>query len=489
MTRIIDPFDELAAMFLSPGQENGNGAAHAPLAVVDPDATPQHATTVQRSGLVELLLVGHLPVRAGLWLTPYADALARQVGPVGLIRLEGADCSVQMLRGPDPVRAWANPQGMEHAIRELGGMAAAWVIRPRSESNAEEWIRAGIGRVTILSSADDAAVVAAYQVMKNVVDAARHLERPVPQIGLAIVGAEPRQATVVVDRINRTASTHLGVEAPLAMCLPRMDAGIRSTGYVSFPGQGNQPLADVIGWINAAEDAATMAAPAPLRFPMQEATSAPRAAASAATNPAPAPARAPIGAASHESNEPAKSAVPVVASSVVSANPPTSTDADPAPVAPAPMPPKADIKMPPRAAADVEAKTPCAASHPHQHGKTKGLAEFVRGLRPLPFRPPEHERVELAADDTGALHVLAWEAQMRDLEVVEAWAHKHRELIGLACPSMGLDFARPVQSHVFTDEPASLADLHGTGYRLHVLARVEIEGHIGWYAAPLNRPA
>ena len=65
MTRTVDPFDELAAMFLTeadekPAEDTG-------------DSTPV-------SVLIELLMVAHLPVRGGLWLTPYADAVARGAG-------------------------------------------------------------------------------------------------------------------------------------------------------------------------------------------------------------------------------------------------------------------------------------------------------------------------------------------------------------------------------------------------------------------------
>ncbi len=35
-------------------------------------------------------------------------------------------------------------------------------------------------------------------------------------------------------------------------------------------------------------------------------------------------------------------------------------------------------------------------------------------------------------------------------------------------------------------EPASVADLHPTGLRLHVLAPVSIKGETAWYCAPLS---
>ena len=65
MTDHVDPFDELAALFLT-----------------EPDvvAPGNEGSTAQRT-VVELAIVGHLPVRAGVWLTPYADAIACEQGP------------------------------------------------------------------------------------------------------------------------------------------------------------------------------------------------------------------------------------------------------------------------------------------------------------------------------------------------------------------------------------------------------------------------
>jgi len=39
---------------------------------------------------------------------------------------------------------------------------------------------------------------------------------------------------------------------------------------------------------------------------------------------------------------------------------------------------------------------------------------------------------------------------------------------------------------VFTDRPASLADLHGCDLRLHLLTPITVDGRRGWYHAPLN---
>src|SRR5688572_1603438 len=107
MNNPIDPFDELAAMFLTARQPQPPGAARMTPAPTPAWSAP--AMSSPRSGaqscarpiaMTELLIVGHLPVRASLWLVPYADMLAREVGTVGLVRLDGQEPTLQLLRAP-----------------------------------------------------------------------------------------------------------------------------------------------------------------------------------------------------------------------------------------------------------------------------------------------------------------------------------------------------------------------------------------------------
>ena len=158
----------------------------------------------------------------------------------------------------------------------------------------------------------------------------------------------------------------------------------------------------------------------------------------------------------------------------------------PAEVAPPTPDPALAVKLAPKPAVEVEPKQPARAREPGEAGAPVPLAGFLRDVAPLDVRCPGRERLELAVDPAGRFHVIAREEDMRDLHVVAAWARAHRELIERACPGHWIDPAGPTVLHVFTDEPASLADLHGSDLRLHVLAPVTVEGRQGWYAAPLN---
>ena len=67
MTDRADPFEELAALFLT-----------------EPDVAAQSQAAADPA--IELIVVGSLSVRASLWLVPYANTVARELGPTALVR-------------------------------------------------------------------------------------------------------------------------------------------------------------------------------------------------------------------------------------------------------------------------------------------------------------------------------------------------------------------------------------------------------------------
>jgi hypothetical protein len=322
--------------------------------------------------------------------------------------------------------------------------------------------------VTILSSGDEAAVVAAYQIVKQLAEAAQYVDVPVPHVRLAVMGAEQAAAEAVVEKLNRTTVSFLGVEVRLADSLPRMDASIRSTRYMSFadgviPVLGDvlshvkdagarrpamrptEPAPDVIGRVHAVHQSHSVRAPlkidrhpspsSPLRTEIRTHATAAKANAAADINGAESP-----------------------------------------------------IRLRPKPVMDVEAKDAAPPREPDDRGRPIPLAGHVEGLSPLIIRMPGHEQVELAVDSGGRLHVLCQEAALRDLRVVETWALAHREIIALACPQHTIDQCASVIAHVFTDRPTALADLYNTDLHLHVRAPVVVNGQTGWYIAPLNMP-
>jgi hypothetical protein len=110
----------------------------------------------------------------------------------------------------------------------------------------------------------------------------------------------------------------------------------------------------------------------------------------------------------------------------------------------------------------------------------------VPGLRSIRPRCPGHERIELALDDHGWIHLLGRDDALREMKIVETWAEAHRELLAMACPGETIDPRARTVCHLFTDDAVRVSDLYGANVRLHLLAPVVVDGREGWFAAPLN---
>ena len=143
-------------------------------------------------------------------------------------------------------------------------------------------------------------------------------------------------------------------------------------------------------------------------------------------------------------------------------------------------------KITPKNVTFVEPKASPAPAQPQERGRPVPLARFVEGLTPLPVRCPRLERIELAVDQSSGLHLLGREADLRDMHVVQVWAREQRELLDQACRPIRIDAHSQPVCHVFTDVPASLADLHRSDLKLHVLTPVAVDDRVAWYCAPLK---
>ncbi len=423
MTQRIDPVDELIDIFVTEGSSPGGESIG--------------------TSISEVALVGSLPVRASLWVSAYGDSLGRESGPGALVRLDEERPSLHLLRGTAGRQAHRWPS-LRDAVADLGPEVAVWIVRPAPDAAPPEIVACGADRITILTSVNEMAKVDAYQRIAALAAAAEAAGRALPPLGVAMIGAERRAAAHAHEAIAATARTHLAVELPLVACVQRIDEAVRTTTVQSFDPAERPDVSMVLRWIEEGRLRAARGAPA---------RSVPDAEAEWPAEPVDVRVRQPAPAADQDAPE---SAAPT-------------------------------MKLPPKPSVELEPKEPAAGREPHEEGAPIRLATFVEDVSPLDVRCPGHERLEIAADAAGRLHVIAREADMRDLHVVEAWARAHRELIAKACPGHWLDPSARTVCHVFTEHPATLADLHGSDLRLHVLAPVTVEGRRGWYAAPLNK--
>lgn len=452
-----DPFDQFAALFLT-----------------EPDAPQEPGAPI--ASAVELLMVGHLPVRGGLWLTPYVDMLARQIGPATLVRLDADEPSVQLLRGPSAAERLFEGTEMKPLIEQLAAHTRLWVVRPPGDTTTEALLRCGVDRITLLTSADQVAVTAAYQLVKNLVDVAEEHDIPVPVIGVAVIGADEHAAAAMVERLNRTCQSFLGIELPLIATLPRMDGQMRSTGRAQLAGEQTPALTELVNWISLGRSLAAEAGEAAPVEPAESPAAVPAPPIDAwdvvpqPPVPAPPPSRQPA-AGLHEAGEPV-----APASDYIAQGRPDAVRTVP-------------FKLAPKPIVDVEPKAPAHVTEPDDAGQPVPLARYVEGLTPLTIRMPDHESVELAHDSEGRLQLLCGEESLREITTVRSWSWAHREILQMAVPRLRITHPESLIAHVFTAVPLNVSDLHGSDLHLHLLTPVSVGAHTAWYSTPLYAPA
>lgn len=511
-----DPYDELAELFLTD---------------THPDDEAGSTATAPPGARITLCVVGHLPVRAGLWLSPYAAAVARGYGTTALVRIDDDAASIELFGAStdmvDRLLAARAAGRLDDAIADLAVSSANadddavqhWILRPSAafspSGEGDAWFPndetcARIDDVHVLTGVDDAAVVAAYQSIKRVAEAASETGRPAPAIGLAVVGTTTDAARQMVDRLNRTARSFLGVETTLAVCLHQIGHDGASSGRVTFDTAPPPNPRQLLQWISAAREriAATrfehdtdLRPDEPPDLPPQGSPAySPRDFAGTTRE------------GRHHSDR-------------ISSDDATAADADDARRSamngdrtdtPDVVTTRTteDVSRPfklrpkPVGRITLERKAPGGAREPDRNGRPIPLANYIEGVTDLPVRCPGYEHVDIGVDPDGVMHLMTWEQSLRDLYPVSQWARRHRELIAMACREHPFASAALPRLHVLTGSPQSVADLHASDLHLHVVAPVTSDRHTtspgdgqhdrtsadvpasdrGWFVAQLNCP-
>jgi hypothetical protein len=363
---------------------------------------------------IELLLPAHLPVQGGLWLVPYAGREAAQ-GTSILVRMHEDTVDVAVLGQADI--SLHGCESIEEVIERTQNQNVHWVVQPPLDANPTSLLHCDADRVTLLSGADQAAVVGAYRLLKGLISTTNE-PIELPNIQLVIVGADERSAADAASRIVQTAHHQLDVHIDVGQALPAMGSATKVVSQVTFQRSSN--VVDLLGRIRNGEVVQEECQVTP-RFPEPQIE------------------------------------VPVASTPEVER-----PEAIPEAI------PETKVEQ-----VAIEEERATFATH-------------VEGLLAIAPRCPEHDHVELAVDTNGCLHVLADAQDLRDASIVSAWAMRHQELLGMACGGLQIDKQATPIVHLFTNDAVSVADLYGSGVRMHLLADVDIDGHVGVFCTPLN---
>ena len=370
---------------------------------------------------VELLIPAHLPVQGGLWLVPYAGREAG-AGNAILVRMHEETIDLAAIGNSDLQIQSCN--SLDDFMQQLEQPVQHWIVQPPEDADPTMLLHCDADSITLLSGADQAAVVGAYRLLKGFVTAASNKDA-MPSIRIVIVGAEERAAADAANRIMQTAKHQLGVQIDIGQPLPAMGSQPKVLSQGSLPRLCN--IVDLLTRIRAS-------------------------------------AKANSG----------------VAETLDTAERFENKDISSVPADELPAEELLEDKIE-SASAEYDKKSIDETSDLEDL-----LVSYVDDLLSISLRCPGHDEIELAIDTNGCIHILAHVNDLRKTSIVSAWVINHRSLIQMACGGLSLNQSLPPIQHLFTDDAVSVSDLQGTNIKLHLLTEVEIEGKRGPFSTPLN---
>lgn len=261
-----DPsYDALADLFLGepsaaprpPAPTQTPAPATLLAAAVDPaPASSGHTMELPAAG-VQVLVMGHVPVMAPAWIRQYARHLCDHgKGPVAILSVCDGMASV------DLVGATAEPQNaLGPAIAAASSACKTWLVRVDDTLESTAIAACPKGALTLLTGADEAAVVGAYRAVKAVLAPASRERR----VYAVVTGSPTPLAFSAFDRLSRASRAILGSGVTLAAVLPRINAEPGHEPAAIFEGRCGDVRAalDMLRRVEPQARPATPTSPAP----------------------------------------------------------------------------------------------------------------------------------------------------------------------------------------------------------------------------------
>ncbi|MCW5767721.1 MAG: hypothetical protein KIT19_03490 [Phycisphaeraceae bacterium] len=427
-----DPFDTLAELFLGPParseatspaplrlvcKEGAERVApsltpllHSASPVTVPSHRPDHHAADRKP--IEGIVLGHLPVFASAWASQYAKHVAQtQDETVAFLRFTGDRASLDVHHaGRRSESVGVRSDTLSDAIRAAAALNPRWIIR-LPDACEPELADGCVDTLTLLTGADEAAIVACYRTLKSLSTREPDASSGGPvRWRVAIMGADPIKAAEAGKKIGRAAEAYLESDLEISACVARIGA---SRVSLLFDGPASMPWREAISLIQSLP---TGHAPVDQSLPSPTSSTHARRLDNA---------RAPV--------------------PVPETRPPSPREVASSEAAPRPMPP-----------------TPNPSD-------SIGLA----GLRDVGIRCPLFPAVQLATDADGRLHIVERSGSrdpMGNLLAVANWARSHASLLALAAPT--IHNASDPMLHYVTSDPATDRRLLDTDVKVHAFVRL-----------------
>ncbi len=387
---------------------------------------------------IELIVLGHLPVRATLWARQYACGVAKSNEEVvALVRAASGSTAIDLITGREPERAMGCAD-IESALGVIDERADRVVVRVDERLEPELLDRPEVSTITILTGADEAAIVASYRLVKTVDATLNDRYEDVddaPQLRIAVMGSPKDQAEDARYKLQNAVESFLQRDVEIVIGSGRIDA----TGTTNiFRDTRSHHAGDMIDGLVAL---------------------------------------------AHETEireEQTRREPPVIESRAVDIEDVT--------------PKSATIKPATKPKADA-GTNPDSKQAPQAPQFRDGLCALLDGIRPIETRCPKAQGVEMGMDEDGRLQLIACDADchaaLERLYTAQSWAREHFGLLLRAEPGLQFPSADPRDDsdavmHLISHEPAALRGIYDTPVRMYALARVRVGGVIAQVATPLN---
>ncbi len=186
-------------------------------------------TTTATIPCIEAVLLGHLPVRASLWVRQYACSTARRRNEVvALIRAAAGSTSVDLISGNQTIES-AQCDSLHQALASVNTIADRIILRVDETTEPELLDRGEIDEITILTGADEAAIVASYRLIKTITgvwDSDAQISPASPHLRLAVMGATGQQAADASTKLSRAVDAFLDRPIEIIDVAGRIDATV-----------------------------------------------------------------------------------------------------------------------------------------------------------------------------------------------------------------------------------------------------------------------
>ena len=398
-----------------------------------------------------LLLMGHLPVRAGLWRLPAARFLLPECRSILVARQDGDDLLLECI-GSSTCLENADLQSMSHLAAD-----STVVIVPDTNMSADLLKQVDPDRVALVTGGDQAAIVGAYSQLKKL-----PVDWHMP-VELIIVGSKASQITETAGRLIEAASRHLDRSVRFSGAIEKIEADTGLAASCAIPGhQGG--LLELVKNVRRGFSCHTRDVPE-------------------------------VGNRRVVSDgifDPALSSEPLVHpdsdTSPVNQSIPVRTKSECIQLLPfQDLPVHSSPSISDGATSKVESGVDGEAAVQSVSGQMlDSLSSHLPGMQSLPVYCPACKTIELAVDESGNLHLLAQDGDVSNIPVVQTWVREHHHLLQMAMPGVRLDGPDPAQVHVLGQNVKVLCDLRGTGWKPHLLVRVDQTTSGQWAHIPLD---